>query len=80
MLHKVVCVNLLSVLATDPATAEELGAIPDMGLAETKEAISAASKAFKTWSKTTAKVCYYSLEGVVDRADVAACHRNVMTC
>lgn len=26
-----------------------------MGLAETKEAIAAASKAFKTWSKTTAK-------------------------
>lgn len=27
-----------------------------MGLAETKEAIEAAATAFKTWSKTTAKV------------------------
>lgn len=41
---------------SDPSTAEELGHIPDMGLAETKEAIAAATKAFKTWSKTTAKV------------------------
>ena len=41
---------------SDPATAEELGSIPDMGLTETKEAIAAASKAVKTWSKTTAKV------------------------
>jgi hypothetical protein len=40
----------------DPSTAEELGSIPDMGLAETKEAIASASKAFKTWSKKTAKV------------------------
>ncbi|KAI0700613.1 succinic semialdehyde dehydrogenase [Cytidiella melzeri] len=40
---------------TNPATAEELGSIPDMGLAETKEAVAAASKAFKTWSKKTAK-------------------------
>ncbi|PSR81033.1 hypothetical protein PHLCEN_2v6564 [Hermanssonia centrifuga] len=40
---------------TNPATAEELGTIPEMGLSETKEAIDAASKAFKTWSKTTAK-------------------------
>ena len=30
-----------------------------MGLEETKEAIDAASKAFKTWSKTTAKVCLH---------------------
>ncbi len=41
---------------SDPATAEELGTIPEMGLSETKEAIDAASKAFKTWSRTTAKV------------------------
>ena len=43
----------------DPATAEELGTVPEMGLAETKQAIDAASKAFKTWSKTTAKVRPY---------------------
>lgn len=30
-----------------------------MGLAETKEAIEAASAAFKTWSKITAKVCTF---------------------
>ncbi|KAI0832934.1 succinate-semialdehyde dehydrogenase [Trametes gibbosa] len=40
---------------TNPATAEVLGSIPEMGVAETKEAIEAAAKAFKTWSKTTAK-------------------------
>ncbi|KAI1784074.1 succinic semialdehyde dehydrogenase [Ganoderma leucocontextum] len=40
---------------TNPATANELGTVPEMGLAETKQAIDAASKAFKTWSKTTAK-------------------------
>ena len=41
----------------DPATEEELGTVPEMGLEETKEAIDAAANAFKTWSKTTAKVC-----------------------
>jgi len=40
---------------TNPATEEELGSVPEMGLAETKQAIDAASKAFKDWSKTTAK-------------------------
>ncbi|KAI0638700.1 succinate-semialdehyde dehydrogenase, partial [Trametes polyzona] len=40
---------------TNPATAEELGTVPEMGLEETKEAIDAAANAFKTWSKTTAK-------------------------
>lgn len=40
----------------DPATAEHLGTVPEMGLAETKEAIDAASKAFQTWGRTTPKV------------------------
>ncbi|KAI0658692.1 succinic semialdehyde dehydrogenase [Cubamyces menziesii] len=40
---------------TNPATTEELGTVPEMGLEETRQAIEAASKAFKTWSKTTAK-------------------------
>ncbi|KAF8592725.1 succinate-semialdehyde dehydrogenase [Ramaria rubella] len=40
---------------TNPATNEDLGTIPDLGVAETKQAIDAAAKAFKTWSKTTAK-------------------------
>ncbi|KAJ7042760.1 succinic semialdehyde dehydrogenase [Mycena alexandri] len=39
----------------NPATLEELGTVPEMGLAETKEAIDAASKALPEWSKTTAK-------------------------
>ena len=38
------------------ATTEELGTVPELGLEDTKHAIDAASKAFKTWSKTTAKV------------------------
>jgi succinate-semialdehyde dehydrogenase/glutarate-semialdehyde dehydrogenase len=41
---------------TDPVNNKELGTVPEMGLAETKDAIDAASKAFKTWGKTTAKV------------------------
>ncbi|KAI0316114.1 succinate-semialdehyde dehydrogenase [Amylostereum chailletii] len=40
---------------TNPATEEELGTIPEMGVEETKEAIAAAAKAFTTWGKTTAK-------------------------
>lgn len=40
----------------DPATDNELGTVPEMGLAETREAIEAAGRAFKTWSRTTAKV------------------------
>ncbi|EJD53651.1 succinate-semialdehyde dehydrogenase [Auricularia subglabra TFB-10046 SS5] len=40
---------------TNPATNKVLGAVADMGVAETKEAVVAASEAFKSWSKTTAK-------------------------
>jgi succinate-semialdehyde dehydrogenase/glutarate-semialdehyde dehydrogenase len=40
----------------DPATEEEIGTVPEMGVVETKEAIEAAAVAFKTWSKTTAQV------------------------
>ncbi|KXN89500.1 Glutarate-semialdehyde dehydrogenase DavD [Leucoagaricus sp. SymC.cos] len=39
----------------NPATNEELGTIPEMGLAETQEAIDAAAAAFPSWSRTTAK-------------------------
>ncbi|KAF8172791.1 succinate-semialdehyde dehydrogenase [Mycena galopus ATCC 62051] len=39
----------------NPATLEDLGTVPEMGLAETKEAIEAASKALPEWAKTTAK-------------------------
>jgi len=56
-----------TIKVTNPATLEELGQVPEMGLAETKEAIDAAYNAFKSWSKTTAKhrhdilMKYYSL-------------------
>jgi succinate-semialdehyde dehydrogenase / glutarate-semialdehyde dehydrogenase len=43
-------------MTQDPATDEELATVPEMGLAETQEAVQAASTAFKSWSKTTAKV------------------------
>ena len=39
----------------DPATGEEIGKVPDMGVEETKEAINIASAAFKVWSNKTAK-------------------------
>jgi len=56
-------------LITDPATEEELGTIPEMGLEETKAAIAAAGKAFQTWGKTTAKVsCLRGKREYVDRA------------
>lgn len=45
-----------TIAVTNPATEEHLGTVPEMGLAETKEAIDAAAKAFETWGKTTAKV------------------------
>ena len=40
----------------DPATTVELASVPEMGLSETREAINAASKAFQTWGRTTARV------------------------
>ncbi len=39
----------------DKATGEEIARVPDMGAAETREAIDAAHQAFQSWSKTTAK-------------------------
>ncbi|KAF7722250.1 succinate semialdehyde dehydrogenase NADP+ linked [Apophysomyces ossiformis] len=39
----------------DPASNQTIGTVPDMGVQETKQAIQAASKAFKTWSRTTGK-------------------------
>ncbi|KAG8715756.1 succinate semialdehyde dehydrogenase NADP+ linked [Ceratobasidium sp. 423] len=40
---------------TNPATGEELGTVPELGVEDTKKAIQVADEAFKTWSKTTAK-------------------------
>lgn len=44
-----------TILVTNPATGEQLGTVPELGLAETKAAIAAADQAFKTWGQTTAK-------------------------
>ncbi|RXW25735.1 hypothetical protein EST38_g26 [Candolleomyces aberdarensis] len=43
------------IAVTNPATNDELGSVPEMGLEETQEAIAAAAKAFPEWSRTTAK-------------------------
>jgi succinate-semialdehyde dehydrogenase/glutarate-semialdehyde dehydrogenase len=40
---------------TDPATGAAIGAVPDMGVAETRRAIDAAAAAFPAWSARTAK-------------------------
>lgn len=40
----------------NPATGELLGEVPDLGAAETEEAIGVAYKTFQTWKETTAKV------------------------
>jgi succinate-semialdehyde dehydrogenase/glutarate-semialdehyde dehydrogenase len=40
---------------TNPATAETLGNVPDMGAAETRKAIAAAQAAFPAWRAKTAK-------------------------
>jgi succinate-semialdehyde dehydrogenase / glutarate-semialdehyde dehydrogenase len=39
----------------DPASGEVIGTVPKMGAAETRRAIEAADRAFKSWSRTTAK-------------------------
>lgn len=62
----------------DPATTEELGAVADLGVDETKAAIEAANKAFKSWSRLTAKVG--RLTGKVAHwALTVDTYRNVMT-
>lgn len=43
-------------LVIDPSTGKELGQVAEMTVEDTKKAISAASEAFETWSRTTAKV------------------------
>jgi succinate-semialdehyde dehydrogenase/glutarate-semialdehyde dehydrogenase len=39
---------------TDPATGEEIGQVPDMGIRETRRAIEAADRAWKPWRDLTA--------------------------
>jgi acyl-CoA reductase-like NAD-dependent aldehyde dehydrogenase len=61
------CNQLIQRNTTDPATDEELGTVPEMGLEEAKSAIAAAGKAFASWGKTTAKVgILYSLLAYTD--------------
>jgi acyl-CoA reductase-like NAD-dependent aldehyde dehydrogenase len=69
----------------DPATGEELGTVPEMGIEETKEAIDAAGRSFVTWSKTTAKVmgrhpetCYHLTWGRQQRHDILMKFYNLM--
>ncbi len=40
---------------SDPASGEVIGTVPKLGAAETRRAIEAAERAFRTWSRTTAK-------------------------
>jgi len=47
--------NGTGIAVTNPATGEILGQIPDLGAAETQDAIDAAEVAQKDWAKTTAK-------------------------
>ncbi|EJD00953.1 succinate-semialdehyde dehydrogenase [Fomitiporia mediterranea MF3/22] len=44
-----------TVSVTNPATGKEIGTVPEMGMKETQEAITAAQTAFKSWKMTTAK-------------------------
>jgi succinate-semialdehyde dehydrogenase/glutarate-semialdehyde dehydrogenase len=47
--------NDATVRVINPATGEALGAVPDMGAAETRQAIAAAAAAFPAWAAKTAK-------------------------
>lgn len=44
-----------TMVVTNPANGEEIGKVPEFGATETRQAIEAASAAFKIWSKTLAK-------------------------
>ncbi|OCB84552.1 succinate-semialdehyde dehydrogenase [Sanghuangporus baumii] len=45
-----------TISVSNPATGEEIGTVPEMGVKETQEAITAAQDSFKAWKRTTAKV------------------------
>jgi succinate-semialdehyde dehydrogenase / glutarate-semialdehyde dehydrogenase len=47
--------NRATIEVDDPATGEIIGTVPKMGAGETRRAIDAADRAFKSWSRTTAK-------------------------
>jgi succinate-semialdehyde dehydrogenase/glutarate-semialdehyde dehydrogenase len=60
----------------NPATGDKIGAVPDMGAAETEKAVTAAAAAFETWKKTAPKeranILYKWYELIVDHADALA--------
>ena len=62
--------------SVDPATNEILGTVPEMGLEETQEAIDAASKAFVSWSRTTAKVWDFSSFLLTLKLTISSKHRH----
>ncbi|MCC6912996.1 MAG: NAD-dependent succinate-semialdehyde dehydrogenase [Rhodospirillaceae bacterium] len=43
-----------TITVTNPATGADIAKVPDLGVAETEQAIEAATEAFKTWSQKTA--------------------------
>jgi succinate-semialdehyde dehydrogenase / glutarate-semialdehyde dehydrogenase len=47
--------NRATIEVDDPASGEIIGTVPKMGAGETRRAIEAADRAFKSWSRTTAK-------------------------
>ncbi|WP_439141317.1 NAD-dependent succinate-semialdehyde dehydrogenase [Pseudooctadecabacter sp.] len=53
--HRWIEANGTGIAVTNPATGDLIGHIPDLGAAETQEAIDAAAVAQKEWAKTTAK-------------------------
>ena len=53
--HRWIEANGAGIAVTNPATGDLIGHIPDLGAAETQEAIDAAAAAQKEWAKATAK-------------------------
>lgn len=73
--------RILKLKSADPATGEEIGTIPEMGIKETREAIASAQNAFVSWKKTTAKVCAVVVINLLadSHKTVNLHHSNVMT-
>jgi succinate-semialdehyde dehydrogenase/glutarate-semialdehyde dehydrogenase len=44
-----------AIMVTDPASGQVIGTVPDMGAAETRRAIDAATAAMPAWAALTAK-------------------------
>jgi acyl-CoA reductase-like NAD-dependent aldehyde dehydrogenase len=75
----VTCLAHLRLSVTQiPPIMQSSGSVPEMTLAQTKEAINAAGDAFKSWSKTTAKVGPATEHRFVDHLCPSQCaqHRH----